>query len=94
MSETSKEVWQDVSDFSKKSWDSISAWGEDAFNTAGVWTDKSIATSKEWLKAADKELNEMLNPKTAKEARSRAQYHGRHCADPLVQRAAFSQVAV
>lgn len=69
VSETSKEVWQDVSDFSKKSWASISAWGEDAFNTAGVWTDKSIATGKEWLKAADKELNEMLNPKTAKEAR-------------------------
>lgn len=69
VSETGKEVWQDVSDFSKKSWASISAWGEDAFNTAGVWTDKSIATGKEWLKVADKKLDEMLNPKTAQEAR-------------------------
>ncbi|MBR7630380.1 hypothetical protein KAT72_15460 [Aeromonas popoffii] len=69
VSETGKEVWQDVSDFSKKSWASISAWGEEAFNTAGVWTDKSIATGKEWLKVADKKLDEMLNPKTAQEAR-------------------------
>ncbi|MEM0554529.1 MULTISPECIES: beta cell expansion factor BefA [Aeromonas] len=69
LSETGKEVWQDVSDFSKKSWASISTWGEEAFNTAGVWTDKSIAAGKEWLVVADKKLTEMVNPKTAQEAR-------------------------
>ena len=69
VSETGKEVWQDVSDFSQQRWASISAWGEDAFNTAGVWSDKSIATGKAWLKAADQELNTMLHPKTAQEAR-------------------------
>ncbi|PJG60606.1 beta cell expansion factor BefA [Aeromonas cavernicola] len=69
VSETGKEVWQDVSDFSQKSWASISAWGENAFNTAGVWTDKSIATGKGWLKVADKKLDEMLEPKTPQEAR-------------------------
>ncbi len=69
VSDTSKEAWQSVTDFSKATWASVSQWGSEAFNTAGAWTDKSVATGKEWLTVADKKLDEMLEPKTADEAR-------------------------
>ncbi len=69
VSDTSKEAWQSVTDFSKATWASVSQWGSEAFNTAGAWTDKSVATGKEWLAVADKKLDEMLEPKTADEAR-------------------------
>ncbi|HAT1544774.1 beta cell expansion factor BefA [Aeromonas hydrophila] len=69
VSDTSKEAWQSVTDFSKATWASVSQWGSEAFNTAGAWTDKSVATGKEWLTVADKKLDQMLEPKTADEAR-------------------------
>ncbi len=68
VSDTSKEAWQSVTDFSKATWASVSQWGSEAFNTAGAWTDKSVVTGKEWL-TVDKKLDEMLEPKTADEAR-------------------------